>query len=70
MPHDADYFRARAIEERGRAASSGRVYLASIHRELAEQYDRLAEEREGAAQQFDVLAEQASHLIKARAAPG
>ena len=36
MPHDADYYRARAIEERGRAEAADRVYLARLHRELAE----------------------------------
>ncbi len=70
MPHDADYYRARAIEERGRAEDSGRVYLASIHRELANQYDRLALQRESEAEHFDGLAERASNLIKARGAPG
>ena len=66
MPHDADYYRARAIEERGRAETADRIYLARIHRELAEQLDRRADECEGAAEQFDELAERASQLIKAR----
>ena len=66
MPHDADYFRARAIEERGRAKEADRVYLAMIHKELAKQLDRRAEECDGAAEQFDELAERASHLIKHR----
>ena len=70
MPHDANSYRARAIEERGQAESANRVYLASIHRELAQQYDRLAQQCEGAAEHFDMLAEQASHLIKERVALG
>ncbi len=64
MPHDADYYRARAIEERGRAEEADRVYLAIIHRELAKQLDRRAEECDGAAEQFDLLAERASQAIK------
>ena len=66
MPHDADYYRARAIEERGRADSADRVYLARLHRELAEQLDRRADECDGAAEQFDELAERASRVIKER----
>ena len=37
MTRDADYYRARAMEERGRAEAADRVYLARLHRELAEQ---------------------------------
>ncbi len=66
MPHDADYYRARAIEERGRAQQADRVYLAKIHLELAKQLDRRADECAGDAEQFDVLAERASHIIKHR----
>ena len=47
MSHDADYFRARAMEERGRAREAGRVYLARLHRDLAAQLDRRAWECEG-----------------------
>ena len=68
MPHDADYYRARAIEERGRAATADRVYLARIHRELAEHLDRRADECEGLAEQFDELSEQAARVIKERGA--
>lgn len=64
MPHDADYYRARAMEERGRAQQADRVYLAAIHRELARQLDRRADECDAQAEQFDTLAERASHLIK------
>lgn len=64
MPHDADYYRARAIEERGRAEAADRVYLARLHRELAKQLDRRAEECAGDAEQFDALAERASDSIK------
>ena len=66
MPHDADYYRARAIEERGRASTAGRVYLSAIHRELAQHLERRAEQCDGAAEHFDVLAERASQLIKER----
>ena len=67
MPHDADYFRARAIEERGRAETADRVYISAIHRELAQQLEQRAEQCAGAAEQFDALAERASQLIKERA---
>ena len=66
MPNDADYYRARAIEERGRAEQADRVYLAAIHLELAKQFDRWAEECDGPAEQFDELAERASQAIKKR----
>lgn len=66
MPHDADYYRARAMEERERAELADRVYLAEIHRELARQLDRRAEECDGPAEQLDVLAERASQVIKKR----
>ena len=66
MPHDADYYRARAIEERGNAETAGRVYLAAIHRELAQQLEWRAEQCDGAAEQFDMLAERASQLIRER----
>ena len=64
MPHDADYYRARAIEERGRAEAADRVYLARIHRELAEHLDRRADECDPRAEQFDELAERASQVVK------
>ena len=54
------------MEERGRAAEADRVYLARIHRELAEQLERRADECEGAAEQFDVLAERAAQIIRER----
>ncbi len=66
MTHDADYYRARAMEERERAQQADRVYLARIHRELADQLDRRAEECDRAAEQFDELAERASRVIKER----
>ena len=66
MPHDADYFRARAMEERERAHDADRVYLAAIHRELAQQLDRRADECDSSAEQFDALAESASKVIKQR----
>ncbi|HVH37719.1 MAG TPA: hypothetical protein VM757_03935 [Sphingomicrobium sp.] len=47
MSHDADYFRARAMEERDRAREARRVYLARLHRDLAEKLDRKAWECEG-----------------------
>ncbi len=66
MPHDADYYRARAIEERGRAEAADRVYLARLHRELADQLDRRAEECAARAEQFDELVERASQAIRER----
>jgi hypothetical protein len=66
MPHDADYYRARAMEERERAQNADRVYLAAIHRELAQKYDGLADQCDGIAEQFDLLAERASRSIKER----
>jgi hypothetical protein len=44
MSATADYFRARAMEERFRAQDAGRVYLARLHRDLAAQLDRKARE--------------------------
>ena len=41
MPHDSDYYRARAMEERERADNADRVYLANLHRELAQQLEKL-----------------------------
>ena len=41
-------------------------YLARIHRELAEQLDRRAEECAAAAEEFDELAERASQIIRKR----
>jgi hypothetical protein len=38
---DTEYFRARAVEERERAASSERGDVAAIHEELARQYEAL-----------------------------
>jgi hypothetical protein len=52
------------MEERERADNADRVYLARLHRELAEQLDRRADECEAGAEQFDALAEQASQLIR------
>ena len=69
MPHDADYYRARAIEQRGRAEAAERADVGAIHRELAQQFERLAEQCDSLAEQFDELAERASHLIRQRAAP-
>jgi hypothetical protein len=65
MPHDADYYRARAMEERARAEQADRVYLRTIHRQqLAEQLDRRAAECDSAAEEFDLLAERASQVVK------
>ena len=64
MPHDCDYYRARAMEERERADNADRVYLAKLHRELAEQLDRRADECEAGAEQFDALAERAAQVIR------
>ena len=67
MPHDCDYYRARAMEERERADKADRVYLARLHKELAQQLDRRADECEAGAEQFDVLAEKAAQAIRRHA---
>jgi cell division protein FtsB len=66
MPHDADYYRARAMEERERAQNADRVYLRTIHRQLAKQLDRLADESDAIAEEFDDLTERASQAIRER----
>ena len=66
MPHDSDYYRARAMEEREHAQNADRVYLARLHRELAKQLDRRADECESKAEQFDALVERASQHIRAQ----
>lgn len=45
-PENSDYYRARAIEERWLARDAGRTDVATIHEELAVQYDALAEQLE------------------------
>ena len=42
QPDDADYFRARAIEERWLAKEAGKSEVATIHAELASEYDAMA----------------------------
>jgi hypothetical protein len=64
MPQNADYFRARAIEERGRAREADRVYLARLHNELAEQLDRRAAECDSVTENLDALADRASNSIR------
>ena len=44
LPDDADYYRARAIEERDMAQRANRENVAAIHDELARQYDALADQ--------------------------
>ncbi|MCL6741805.1 hypothetical protein LZ518_11770 [Sphingomonas sp. RB56-2] len=39
---DSEYFRARAIEERARAADCDDQSIANIHLDLAEKYETLA----------------------------
>ena len=39
---ESEYFRARAIEERARAADCGDQTIANIHLDLAEKYEALA----------------------------
>ena len=56
------------MEERERADNADRAYLAKLHKELAQQLDRRADECEAGAEQFDALAERASHVIR-RLAP-
>jgi hypothetical protein len=66
MPHyDSDYYRARAIEERGAANDATRDDVAAIHRELA-QLEGLAEQHDALGDRFDELAAQASRLISGR----
>jgi uncharacterized membrane protein len=67
MPHhDADYYRARAIEQRGFATEAERADVAAIHRELAHKFDGLADQYDSLAEQFDELTAQASRLIAER----
>jgi hypothetical protein len=67
MPHyDCDYYRARAIEERGAANGATRADVAAIHRELAQKFEGLAEQCDSLSDQFDSLAAQASRLIHER----
>jgi hypothetical protein len=66
MPHDADYYRARAMDQRERADLADRDYLSKIHRELAEKLDQRADECDAEAEHFDEIAERASKVIKQR----
>lgn len=67
MPHyDSDYYRARAIEQRGAANDADRADVAAIHRELAKKFEGLAEQHDSLGEQFDALAMQASRLISER----
>jgi hypothetical protein len=43
---DEDYYRARAIEERGAAADAKHANVAQIHEELARLYQALADQPE------------------------
>ena len=64
MPHhDSDYYRARAIEQRGAAHDADRPDVAAIHRELAQKFDQLAEQHDSLGEQYDELATQASRLV-------
>jgi len=64
--YDSDYYRARAIEQRGAANDAARADVAAIHRELAQKFEGLAEQCDSLGDQFDTLAEQASRLIQER----
>lgn len=67
MPHyDSDYYRARAIEERGAAHDAKSADVAAIHRELAQKFEGLAEQHDSLGERFDTLAAQASRLITER----
>jgi hypothetical protein len=46
MSSDADYFRARAIEERDCAATASEPNIVGIHLNLAEKYEGLVQEAE------------------------
>ena len=52
------------MEERERADKADRVYLASLHRELAQELDRRADECEAGAEHFDTLAEKAADVLR------
>ena len=64
--YDSDYYRARAIEQRGAASAAGNPDVAAIHRELAQKFEALAEQHDSLGEQFDALAAQASRLVKER----
>jgi len=67
MPHhDSDYYRARAIEQRGAANDADRADVAAIHRELAQKFDQLAEQHDSLGDQYDELATQASRVVGGR----
>ncbi len=67
MPHyDSDYYRARAIEQRGLAQDAARADVAAIHRELAQKFDGFADDHDRLGEQFDALAAEASRLISER----
>ena len=46
MASDTAYYRARAIEERDRAATATEPSIANIHRDLAAKYEALAKAAE------------------------
>ena len=67
MPHyDADYYRARAIEQRGWAHGAQRDDVAAIHRELAQKFEGLADQQDSLGERFDELTAEASRLIRER----
>lgn len=47
MASDTHYYRARAMEERDRAATATDPGIANIHRDLAAKYEALAKAAEG-----------------------
>ncbi len=61
--HDSDYYRARAIEQRGAASEAGKPEVASIHHELAAKFERLADQQDALGEEFDALAAEAFRLI-------
>jgi hypothetical protein len=54
------------MEERERARNANRIYLCTIHRKLAEQLERLADECQARADEYDALVERASKAIRQR----
>ena len=64
--YDSDYYRARAIEQRGAASEAGSPDVAAIHRELAQRFEGLAEQHDSLVEEFDALAVQASRLVSER----
>ena len=64
--HDSDYYRARAIEQRGAASEADKPEVAAIHQALAAKFETLADQHDALGEEFDALAAQAFRLIGER----